>query len=346
MTAARSLGRSPARADRFRLEPRSAWVTLPSHEWHHFIVFFDGGTLLVNFSREARGDDPPVGRVIVLHHDGAWRHGMTSGEPARVTADGLHMAVASHRLDLDDQGWSLRVGTPDGRLTAALRFTPAGAPLISRNSEITPDGSFHWIMYPDVEASGTVRLEGVAREVQAARAYHDHNWGQFAWGDDFGWEWGIVAPSGADRTAVVCTALTDRSRSVTRVQQLFLWSGGAHVWTARGSEIRRRASGRWPTWRAPRIPAALSLATPPAISIPPREVDITATDGHRRVDVEVRSLARAQVLIPDERRACGVVALNECVGTARLRHSLDGALLHEGESPCVYEVLEGGAGAG
>ena len=95
----------------------------------------------------------------------------------------------------------------------------------------------------------------------------------------------------------------------------------------------------------PRLPAILSLATPSSTSVPPREIDITAGDGRHRVDVHVTLRARAQVLIPDEHEPCSVVALNECVGSARVRHTLDGEVQHEGESPCVYEVLEGGARA-
>ena len=330
--------RRPSLVDRWRLESRPAWVRQPTHEWHHFIVFLERGTLLVNVSRHVGIDERVVGRVIVLYHahGGEWRHGLTSSEDARFSADGRRASVAAHHLEIDDEGWDLRASTPDGRVEAALRFTTAHAPLISRNSAIARQSDFHWIMYPDVEARGTLRVDGEIIAIDRAGAYHDHNWGAFAWGDDFGWEWGIVSPAGDTRTAVVCTALTDRARAVIRVQQMFLWVDGVHVWTARGADIERRTGGRWPGTRVPRLPSVLSVATPYSASVPPREVALTASDGRRRVEVRVSSAACAQVLIPDEHRPTGVVVLNECLGAAHVRHTLGDELVYEGESPCVY----------
>ncbi|MBZ5710994.1 hypothetical protein [Nannocystis pusilla] len=329
--------------DRWRLDPRAAWTRQPVQEWHHFIVFFAGGTLLVNLSREVRVDGEIFGRAIVLvhGHDDAWSQDLVSSPDPEFSPDGLYARIAGHQLDIDDEGWSLRTATRDRSVAATLRFTPEAPPLVARNREVGPDGNLHWVMYPAATVSGVVRAGGETYTLDRAAGYHDHNWGHFAWGDDFGWEWGIVSPSGEAATTVVCSALTNRTRSRTAIQQLFLWSGGAHVWTARGAEIVRQAGGRWSTLRVPRLPAVLSLATPCSASVPPRELEFTAVDGPRRVDVEVTLGARSQILIPDDHDPLAVVVLNECIGTARVRHTLHGHLQHDGESPCVFEVLEG-----
>ena len=335
--------RRAALVDRWRLEPRATWTRQPLQEWHHFIVFFAGGTLLVNLSRELRLDGSIRGRAIVLVHgrDDTWSQDLVDVPDPEFSSDGLHARIAGHRLDIDDDGWTLRTATRDRSVAATLRFTPDASPLVARNREVGPDGNLHWVMYPAATATGIVHVGGDTHTLERAVAYHDHNWGQFAWGDDFGWEWGIVAPSGESATTLVCSALTNRTRSRTAIQQLFLWTGGTHGWTARGAEITRHAGGRWPTLRVPRLPAVLSLATPYSASVPPRELEFTAVDGPRRVEVRVTLQARSQILIPDDHDPLAVVVLNECIGTARVRHTLHDQVQHDGESPCVFEVLEG-----
>ncbi len=44
-------------------------------------------------------------------------------------------------------------------------------------------------------------------------AYHDHNWGRFQWGGDFGWTWGTILPAGPDDPwSMVFLQMTDRRR--------------------------------------------------------------------------------------------------------------------------------------
>lgn len=331
--------------DRWRLETRAPWRRQPLQEWHHFIVFHARGTLLVNFSREVDPDGVVVARVIVIHHGATWTHDLVSTADARFSPDGRRAEIAGHRLEIADDAWTVHTATRDRTISAQLRFTTTTRPLVARNREVAADGHLHWVMYPATTVSGAMHVDGETIELDRVAGYHDHNWGHFAWGDDFGWEWGIVAAGGPSATTLVCSALTNRSRSRTAIQQLFLWADGAHVWTARGPEIQRHTAGRWPQIRAPRLPAVLSVATPYSASVPPRELVFSAADGPRRVDAHVTLQARSQILIPDAHDPLGVVVLNECIGSARVRHQLGDELLHDDERPCVFEILEGGGRA-
>ena len=45
--------------------------------------------------------------------------------------------------------------------------------------------------WPSSPSSHSSQGETLALDM---RGYHDHNWGRFRWGDDFGWIWGSVLP--------------------------------------------------------------------------------------------------------------------------------------------------------
>ena len=55
-------------------------------------------------------------------------------------------------------------------------------------------------------------------------AYHDHNWGRFQWGGDFGWIWGTILPPDTEMPwSLVFLQMTDRRRLHCLSQALYVW---------------------------------------------------------------------------------------------------------------------------
>ena len=68
-------------------------------------------------------------------------------------------------------------------------------------------------------------------------AYHDHNWGRFRWGDDFGWTGAPILPAEpGDPWSMVFLQTTDRSRLRCLSQALYVWHHDepAAIFRARG----------------------------------------------------------------------------------------------------------------
>lgn len=327
--------------DRWRVCRRPAWTDQAQHEWQHFLVFTEAGTLILNFSREVSRAGRECGRLIVLFQGSRWETVLETYEQPRISADGLRASFGDSALSINSRGWWIEVSIPERGVEIALDIRPASNRLAARNRKIAATARLEWLLYPSVVARGSIRVGGVEIEVAKARGYHDHNWGDFCWGDDFGWEWGSI-PAGDDGAlAVVCSALTNLTGSVRRLQQLFVWVDGAHRWTGRGPEIERRTGNAWPSGKVLRVPGVMSMVTPAvACRVPPQSLVFTGSTITRRAEIEVVLDHRCEVLIPDERRPCGTVVLNECVGKARVRWH-DGETLLEHQGPAVFEMLYG-----
>ena len=70
-----------------------------------------------------------------------------------------------------------------------------------------------WLFVPRLRAQGWLRIGGREHRIENDLAYHDHNWGRFWWGDDFGWTWGTLLPTRPDDPwSMVFLQMTDRSR--------------------------------------------------------------------------------------------------------------------------------------
>ena len=336
---------SVADVDRWRLPEPDAWSGRPAWEWHHFILFGDDGITLLNLSRELRADGSVHGRVMLLRHGEGWTTLVKSYERLVFPRHGRFAAIGPHELTLEPEGWQLDLGDPALGLEGSLRLRPKTAGLLARNRALGAGAHFHWASYPVLAVDGTLWVQGRRLVLDGSIAYHDHNWGAFAWGEDFGWEWCVIPPTAEVSMAVLCSSLTNRPRSVTRLQQVFVWTDDVHRWTARGSEIEHRAGGRWPPGAPTRVPAALSLVTPPLAGLPPRQVRVSACDAPHQVDINIELEDRCQVLIPSQVDLLGAMVLNECVGTARVAYTRGDEHL-ELVGPCVFEFLQGDGRAG
>ena len=97
-------------------------------------------------------------------------------------------------------------------------------PFVVNNQPLASGARLSWLFVPRLEAHGHVRIGDTRVGLRGAPAYHDHNWGRFRWGADFGWEWGSVLPRDlSDPWTIVCMRMTDQRRRRATRQALYAW---------------------------------------------------------------------------------------------------------------------------
>ena len=67
-----------------------------------------------------------------------------------------------------------------------------------------------WLFVPRLRADGWLRIGGREHRFDNDLAYHDHNWGRFWWGDDFGWTWAHGPSQRSGRPVVAGVPADDR----------------------------------------------------------------------------------------------------------------------------------------
>ena len=101
-----------------------------------------------------------------------------------------------------------------------------------------------WLFVPRLRADGWLRIGGQEHRLEGELAYHDHNWGRFWWGDDFGWTWGTFLSQGPeDPWSLVFLRMTDRRRLRCLSQALYVWHHDEPAAIFRHAAVQTRSHG-------------------------------------------------------------------------------------------------------
>ncbi|MCB9646303.1 MAG: hypothetical protein H6730_06850 [Deltaproteobacteria bacterium] len=322
--------------DRWRREDASPWCGQSSHEWQHFIIWSRAGVLILNFSIEVPLAGPSKARLLVLHCDSTWKTDVRFSPDLSFGSSGLRCRMDGCILDIFAEGWRIELDD-SGFVSGHMHFVPVARPLVARNRAIVDRARLHWVMYPLVRVHGELWLNGTRHVLDGDPVYHDHNWGRFDWGEDFGWEWGILMPDAAG-AAIVFSALTCKTHMTRRLQQIFVWSKYRHFWTARGPEIRSSHHGALVPDQVETIPAVFALVSPPARHPPPLRLDFAAAGEGRKLEVQCELRRRARILVPTSAGPTSTMVLEECIGEAKGRISIEGRPV-DVTGRCVFEFL-------
>ena len=98
-----------------------------------------------------------------------------------------------------------------------------------------------WLFVPKLRADGWLRIEGQEQRIDGELAYHDHNWGRFWWGDDFGWTWGTMLSQAPENPwSLVFLQMTDRRRLRCLSKALYVWHHDEPAAIFRHAALRTR----------------------------------------------------------------------------------------------------------
>jgi hypothetical protein len=315
-------------------------------EWHHFVVHRPGWRLLVNFSltsedRPGRAPDL-VPRVIVVVHDRRWTGTVERFDAAdlQVAADLGTLSIGGNRMSVDHTGYRVVVDLPQHDLRGELRLTPTSRPFVVNNQPVG-GGRLSWLFVPRLRTDGWFQVNGQDHRLEGELAYHDHNWGRFRWGDDFGWEWGSVLPSSQDDPwSFVFMRMTDLGRLHALSQALYVWRHDEPVAMFRDAAVRVRRTGL--LGRAPdcTLPPPMRLVLGGVAADVPASIEITASRSGDQVRAEFHPESVARLAQPSELHLDRSVVLSETGGSARVSGSIRGEEI-DFVGAGVFELLHG-----
>jgi hypothetical protein len=265
-------------------------------DWFHLNVFDHDAVGLVNVALQGPPADAAahVVTTALIDMPGAGWSGNVSASSwsdASITLSGVATPAGALTL-VDDQ--VLAVASVEG-----LRVDVRARPVTSAFSVELPQpfgsGWIAWRVVPRLVADGTVAPDG-ATPRPTPRAYHDHSWGRWHWGDDIGWEWGSFMAS--DHTSVVIARTTDRRHLRSGPWTVIVDHAGT-----RRTFSGRRVEASWsdvapaPSRRLPGALAALHAdRRRPRL---PGTLRVVARSGRESLELEFTCRAVAQLILAD-----------------------------------------------
>jgi hypothetical protein len=321
------------RTDFMRCSRRSLGERGPYKEWHHFVVQDERFRLIVNFSFT----DPPgprdletVPRVIALLRDGGYSGTVESFDPndCEVRTGRVAARLGPCSFSFVDGAYELGLELPAIRVRAELRLVPASTPFVVNNQPLAPGSRLSWLFVPRLEAHGHVSIGNTRLSLRGTPAYHDHNWGRFRWGDDFGWVWGSVLPTrSTDPWTTVFMCMTDRFRRRATRQGLYVWHGRDPVAMWRDAAVTVEQDGLLRRPPALTLPAVMGVLRPGSASDLPAALTIRGHQDGDRVELRFEPDDYVRIVVPDEHDDLDVVVLNEVSGRVRASGEIGGRAL-------------------
>jgi hypothetical protein len=323
------------RTDYWRRPGANSADRTDAKEWSYFCVVTDVFELLLIFgvTTETRGGAHcEVPRMVAMLRDATgwsgWIESFDLGA-CRAYAGELQTRFGPHSLRFDDGSYHIEINGA-GPLSARLTLTPESRPSLARSVRLSSAGPMRWLVVPRLSASGTVRAGGTSYPVMAAPAYHDRNWGQFAWGGNFSWEWIVLLPvEAAVDWTIVFMQIADRGRSQLFSRSIMAWHRHAPTRVFHAADITVTRSGVLRPGRIVKIPAVAALAAHGDASDIPARVCIRAARGRDSLMLELRHQDYAQLCLPND-DGCGLTQLTEVRSRASVTGCVDG-------EPVAYE---------
>jgi hypothetical protein len=186
------------------------------------------------------------------------------------------------------------------RFSARLMAEPVAPPLEVEREMPLGSGWISWYLVPNMRISGEWGIAGQRAICQSVAGYHDHNWGRWHWGDDFGWEWGcfLADPLRPEAPSLVFARTCDRRHRHYGDSFLLADLGGARRRFS-ANDVSVRLNGRFDgvVHRVPGAMAALHQEmTRPDL---PAGVELVAIRGGDRVHISFKARAAAQFITAD-----------------------------------------------
>lgn len=312
-------------------------------EWHHFVIHGRDCHVLINFSLAARSsaDGPDITpRVVVIAHDERWTGTVETYDVNAfdVSGDLTDLAVGGNRMTMDGDGYHVRVDLPG--IAGHVHFTPTSQPFVVNNQPVG-QGRMCWLFVPRLQADGSLTIGEHEHDFDAEYAYHDHNWGRFQWGDDFGWTWGTILPTENDaKWSMVFLQMTDRRRLRFLSQALYVWYDQRPAAIFRHAAVTVRSHGRFRRPADCTLPPPMRLLIDGQVPGAPDRLEIDAARGEDTVHVEFRPSSLARLAHPSDVALDRVTVLCETAGTAEIRGRIAGRTV-DVTADAIFEFLHG-----
>ncbi|TRW84749.1 hypothetical protein FK535_09655 [Mycolicibacterium sp. 018/SC-01/001] len=299
-------------------------------EWHHFVVHGRDHRILINVSVTdectAVGEHRLVPRVIVIVHADRWNGVIERYASAEmeVSPDLGELTLGGNRLTVLADGYRVSIDLPRRGVRAELEFIAVTKPFVVNNQPLGA-GRMSWLFVPRLRVDGWVRCAGIEHRVEHELAYHDHNWGRFWWGDDFGWTWGTVLPTDPGNPwSMVMLQMTDRSRLRYFSQAVYVWHEDEPAAIFRHAAVTARRHGTFTRHADCTLPPAMQLVLDGDVTGVPERLEVSAQRAGDAVHATFTPQSFARVAYPSEVTLDGSVVLCETRGDAQFKGVIGG----------------------
>jgi hypothetical protein len=221
------------------------------NEWHYFNMIDDEQNLSVVCAFKLNGgtnsSEILLGYYINETSASFYEVYPLTPEVVDYSSQSPDVRIANNTVTLTDEGYRVHIESGDGSGVFDALFKPQTkpAPVFNASNFSIPGTTINWLVAsPKMEVSGNLSVAGETYSLNNSRAYHDHNWGYWSWGDDLGWDWGQVSQAGNYSNETIGEYslsfgnITNANHSQSVNSVLNIWEDGEIIANFSGEEIQ------------------------------------------------------------------------------------------------------------
>jgi hypothetical protein len=283
----------------------------------------DSGTIgLINVSLHGSPWDErsrAIGTVLVYSPEWGWQSHVEVMAYSEANIGQSVIALRDVAIAIDDRNGTIHASSLGefNPFRAQLRAETVGVAFDLEEEMPLGHGWISWYLMPNMRVSGEWTIQEKRTILKNAPAYHDHCWGRWRWGDDFGWEWGCFLSNATSLQSpgLAFARTTDREHRCFGKTFLVLDAGSTQRrFSPENVALSFDGNLSVPLHRVPGAMAALhpEMAEPSL----PRSVEISAVQGSDCVTISFVAHAAAQFVTADPTLR-GYGFIHEIVGEYR-----------------------------
>lgn len=221
------------------------------NEWHYFNMIDEEQNLSAICTFKLNGGTNSSGVLLGYYvNDTSFsyyeEHPLTP-EFVNYSSQSPDVRIANNTVTLTDEGYRVHIESGTGVNVFDALFKPEAepAPVFNASNFSVQGMDINWLVAsPKMEVSGTLSAAGQTYSLNNSKAYHDHNWGYWSWGEDIGWDWGQVSKAGnssnetSGEYSLSFGNITNANHSQSISSVLSVWEGGKIIANFTGEEMQ------------------------------------------------------------------------------------------------------------
>lgn len=298
------------------------------NEWHYFNVIDEEQNLSVVCTFKLNGGTNSsvvlLGYYINDTSASFYEAHPLTPEFVNYSSQSPDVRISNNTVTLTDEGYRVHIGSGNGISVFDALLIPEAepAPVFNASNLSMPGMGINWLVAsPKMEVSGNLSFAGQTYSLNNSRAYHDHNWGYWSWGDDLGWDWGQVSQAGNYSNETIGEYslsfgnITNANHSQSVNSVLNVWKDGEIIANFSGKEIQIEHSNLSTTdIGIPPAEVAQQYILPQGSFYFPQNTLLNASSGSDTLKIEftTQNPVPLPVMIPDGSEI-GSESMNESV---------------------------------
>jgi len=307
-------------------------------DWYHYILINPSGdikillnlclngkpgkgevqlTIIVTFSNLYKGIEKgcTYGNVICI----PWRENMVYREPIKILDSSITIEIDGDktRISLDEK---------QSKIQLNIKAVVEGPPILIDENTDFGSGFIGWGFIPKLMVKGNLIIGKTKFDIDKQwYCYHDHNFGQFQWGEDFGWEWIVINLkdlNNGENYQLVFDQKTDKNHSEKGFKYIFLFQKNKMKKIFLGNTLKI-VWNRFTDSKIPiRLPGTMASIFSNHVTTNIDSISVHANDDRDSLEIKLDVDKSYQLIVPDnQERQCTI--MEEVSGKAFVKIRID-----------------------